>query len=97
MHPSEQFHPLQQEVDEIAVEDAVFIVEIVGNIHPDDDLFEEVAGELQGIQFGGFLLRCPLGPGGEITGTGLCAVKQELIKNNPIDCKWKQETSLCSK
>ena len=52
----EQLYPFEQEIDQVAVEDAVVIVEIVGNIHPDDDLFEEITGELQGIQLGGFLL-----------------------------------------
>ena len=38
------------------MENAVVIVEVMGNVHPDDDLLEEVSGKLQGIQFGGFFL-----------------------------------------
>ena len=57
---SEQIHSLQQKVNQVTVEDAIIVIEIMGNIHPDDDLFEEVAGELQGIQFGGFLCSVPI-------------------------------------
>ena len=53
---SEQIHPFQQEVNQVTVEYAIVIVEIMGNIHPDDDFLKEVAGKFQGIQFGGFFL-----------------------------------------
>ena len=56
LYISEQIDPFQQEVDQIAVEDAVIIIEMMGNIHSDDDLLEEVAGQLQRFQLGGFFL-----------------------------------------
>ena len=55
---SEQLNPFQKEIYQITVENTVIIVEIMGNIHPDDNLLEEIAGELQGIQLSGFLLLC---------------------------------------
>ena len=64
---SKQLHPFQQEVDQIAVENTVVIIGIMGNIHPDDFL-EEVTGEFQGIRFCGFLLICvhAVAPGDQI-------------------------------
>ena len=53
LYISEQIDPFQQEVDPIAVEDAVIIIEMMGNIHSDDDLLEEVAGQLQRFQLDG--------------------------------------------
>ena len=53
---SEQFYTFQEEINQITVEDAVIIIEVMGNIHSDDDLLEEVTGELQRVQLGGFLL-----------------------------------------
>lgn len=38
------------------MENPIFVIEIMGNIHPYDYFFEEVTGQLQGIQFSGFLL-----------------------------------------
>ena len=38
------------------MENPIFVIEIMGNIPPYDYFFEEVTGQLQGIQFSGFLL-----------------------------------------
>ena len=53
---SEKLDPFQQKINQITVENAVLIIEIMGNVHPDDDFLKEVTGELQRIQFSGFFL-----------------------------------------
>ena len=53
---SEQFHPVEQQVDQIAVEDTVIVIKVVRHIHTDDDLFEEILGKHQRCQLRGFLL-----------------------------------------
>lgn len=55
---SEPIYALQQKVDQVEVENTAIIIEIMGHIHSDDDYLEEVIGELQRIQLGGFLLLC---------------------------------------
>ena len=52
---SEQFYPAKQQVDQIAVEDAVVVIKIVLHIHANDNLFEEILGKHQRCQFGKFL------------------------------------------
>ena len=51
---SEQFYPAEQQVDQVAVEDAVVVIKVVRHIHADDDLFEEILGKHQRRQLGGF-------------------------------------------
>ena len=36
---SEQFYPAKQQVDQIAMEDAVVVIKVVRHIHTDDDLY----------------------------------------------------------
>lgn len=43
MYPLEKFNSFQKKVNEIAMEDPVIIVKVMGNIHPNDDLPEKVA------------------------------------------------------
>ena len=51
---SEQFHSSQQQVNQVAVEDAVVVIEIVRHVHSDDNLLEEILGKHQRCQLGGF-------------------------------------------
>ena len=41
----EQFDSSKKQVDQVAVENPVFIIEVMRNIHPNDDLFEKILGE----------------------------------------------------
>lgn len=47
MRWSKQFNTVKQKVNQIAMENAVVIVEVVGNIHADDDLLEKVLCQQQ--------------------------------------------------
>ena len=44
---SEQFYPPQQQIDQVAVEDAAFVIKIMRYIRADDDLFEKILGKHQ--------------------------------------------------
>lgn len=44
---SEKFYPAEQQVDQVAVEDAVVVIKVVRHIHADNDLLEEVLGKYQ--------------------------------------------------
>ena len=46
----EQFDSSKKQVDQVAVENPVFIIEVMRNIHPNDDLFEKILGEKQRIK-----------------------------------------------
>ena len=51
----EEFDTSEQQIDQAAVEDPVLIVEVVRNVHPDNDLFEKVLCKQQRIKFRGSL------------------------------------------
>ena len=51
----EELDTSEQQIDQTAMEDPVLIVEVVRNVHPNNDLFEKVLSKQQGIKFGGSL------------------------------------------
>ena len=46
----EQFDSPEKQVDQVAVENPAFIVEVMRNVHPNNDLFEKILGEKQRIK-----------------------------------------------
>ena len=54
----EQFDSSEKQVDQVAVENPVFIVEVMWNVHPNNDLFEKILGEKQRIKLRCSLLLC---------------------------------------
>ena len=46
----EQFDSSEKQVDQVAVENPAFIVEVMRNVHPNNDLFEKILGEKQRIK-----------------------------------------------
>ena len=46
----EQFDSPEKQVDQVAVENPVFIVEVMRDIHTNDDFFEKILGKQQRIK-----------------------------------------------
>ena len=54
----EQFDSSEKQVDQVTVKNSIFIIEVMRDVHPDDDLFEKILGEEQRIKLRrSFLLR----------------------------------------
>lgn len=54
----EQFDSPEKQVDQVAVENPVFIVEVMRDIHTNDDFFEKILGKQQRIKLRRSLLLC---------------------------------------
>ena len=54
----EQLDSSEKQVDQVTVKNSIFIIEVMRDVHPDDDLFEKILGEEQRIKLRrSFLLR----------------------------------------
>ena len=55
---SEELDTIEEQINEIAVENPLIVVEVVGNIHANDHLAEKISRKLQGCELGRLLCFC---------------------------------------